>query len=191
MRLTAFLAARRDIVLAEQAATYKGRPLLAPSACDTLSRFCARRVLRWSTFLPVPALRSTGSAAGRPVLFAGFVATMAESDFSGSCIIGFDSSSSRCGPAVFLRWPNPRPPGSRAKSFHTCQGLRPRRAGRTLAMTRPSVLPSVILNTSVPELLKFSRLHGWPMCSPTDVSPTPARVATHGSGPMRIATPSP
>jgi hypothetical protein len=28
MRLTAFLAARRDIVLAEQAATYKGRPLL-------------------------------------------------------------------------------------------------------------------------------------------------------------------
>ena len=29
---------------------------------------------------------------------AGFVATMTESDFSGSCIIGFDSSSSRCGP---------------------------------------------------------------------------------------------
>jgi hypothetical protein len=26
---------------------------------------------------------------------------MAESDFSGSCIIGFDSSSSRCGPAAF------------------------------------------------------------------------------------------
>jgi hypothetical protein len=31
-------------------------------------------------------------------LFVGFVATTTESDFSGSCIIGFDSSSSRCGP---------------------------------------------------------------------------------------------
>ena len=55
----------------------------------------------WSTFLPVPALRSTCSAAGSPALFHGFVATMAKSDFSGSCIIGFDSSSSRCGPADF------------------------------------------------------------------------------------------
>src|ERR1700681_4523548 len=34
-------------------------------------------------------------------------------------------------------------------------------------------------------------LHGWPMRSPTDASPTPSRVPTHGSGPMRIASPSP
>ena len=33
-----------------------------------------------------------------------------------------------------------------------------------------------------PRLLKFSRLNGWPMCSPTDASPTPSRVPTHGSG---------
>src|SRR6202030_2487532 len=38
------------------------------------------------------------SAAGRPALFGGFVATMAESDFSCPCIIGFGSSPSRCGP---------------------------------------------------------------------------------------------
>jgi hypothetical protein len=38
-------------------------------------------------------------------------------------------------------------------------------------MTRPSVLPSVISNTSAPGLLKFSRLNGWPMCSPADASP--------------------
>src|SRR6202040_4131685 len=44
------------------------------------------------------ALRSTASAAGRPALFGGFVATMAESDFSCPCIIGFGSSPSRCGP---------------------------------------------------------------------------------------------
>jgi hypothetical protein len=31
-------------------------------------------------------------------LFVGFTATMAESDFSRPCIIGYDSSSSRCGP---------------------------------------------------------------------------------------------
>ena len=33
-----------------------------------------------------------------PALFAGFIATMAGSDFSGSCIIGYGSSPSRCGP---------------------------------------------------------------------------------------------
>ncbi len=116
---------------------------------------------------------------------------MAGSDFSGSCIIGFDSSSSRCGPAVFLRWPNPRSPDSRTKSVHTCQGLRPRRVGRALALAHPSMLPSVILTTSAPETILLSRLHGWPMHSPADASPTPSRMPAHGSGPMRIATPSP
>ena len=33
-----------------------------------------------------------------PGLFAGFSATMKRSDFSCPCFIGFDSSSSRCGP---------------------------------------------------------------------------------------------
>jgi hypothetical protein len=37
----------------------------------------------------------------------------------------------------------------------------------------------------------LSRLNGWPMRSPTDASPTSSRVPTHGSGPMRIAIPSP
>src|SRR6202022_3605390 len=35
---------------------------------------------------------------GCPALFVGFTATMAESDFPRSCIIGFGSSPSRCGP---------------------------------------------------------------------------------------------
>src|SRR5262245_34844639 len=46
----------------------------------------------------VPALGSTGSAAGRPALFVGFAATMAESDFPRPCLIGFGSSPSRRGP---------------------------------------------------------------------------------------------
>ena len=32
---------------------------------------------------------------------------LTESDSSGPCIIGYDSSSSRCGPAVSIRRPNP------------------------------------------------------------------------------------
>ena len=82
--------------------------------------------------------------------------TMAEQTF-GLYIIGFDSSSSRCGPAVYLRWPNPRSLGSRTKSFHTCQGLGPRRVGQVLAMTPPSILPSVLSTTSAPRIFKLSR----------------------------------
>src|ERR1700741_1222378 len=68
--------------------------------CDTLSRHCVRHVRHRSAFSLASALRSTASAAGRPALFGGFVATMAESDFSCPCIIGFRSSPSRCGPGV-------------------------------------------------------------------------------------------
>ena len=39
------------------------------------------------------------STAGRATLFAGFAATMTESDFSCPCIIGYGSSPSRCGPS--------------------------------------------------------------------------------------------
>ena len=49
---------------------------------------------------PLAAIHgSTGSAAGTlPALFVGFAATMAECDFSRSCIIGYGSSPSRHGP---------------------------------------------------------------------------------------------
>src|ERR1700716_129536 len=39
-------------------------------------------------------------------------------------------------------WPETRSPGSRARSLHTCWGLRPRRAVQALALARLSVLPS-------------------------------------------------
>jgi hypothetical protein len=44
------------------------------------------------------------SAADRSALFAGFAATMAESDFPRPWIIGYGSSPSRCGPVHFRRW---------------------------------------------------------------------------------------
>jgi hypothetical protein len=68
------------------------------SAWVTRIRLCARCVLCWPTFPLVPGLGSAGSAAGCPALFVGFVATMPESDFSGSCISGYGSSPSRHGP---------------------------------------------------------------------------------------------
>src|SRR6202030_485433 len=98
---------------------------------DTLSRHCVRHVRHRFAFSLASALRSTASAAGRPALFGGFVATMAESDFSCPCIIGFGSSPSPGGatasriamphilpstvPSVsasatfFLSWLNPPP----------------------------------------------------------------------------------
>src|ERR1700692_1402546 len=57
-------------------------------------------------------------------------------------------------------------------------------------MAPPAISPSVNSTTSAPRTFKLSRLHSWPMRSPTDASPTPSRVPAHGSGPMRIATPS-
>jgi hypothetical protein len=114
------------------------------SACDTLPRSRARRVLCWSAFPLAAALCSTGSAADRSTLFASFSAPMAASDFSCSCIIGYGSSPSRCGPVVSFPRPNTRPPGSRPRSVYTCQVLRPRRAVQALALSRPSVFPSAI-----------------------------------------------
>ena len=43
-----------------------------------------------------------------------------------------------------------RSPGSRARSVRACQGLRPRRVARALAMARPCVLPSADRTASAP-----------------------------------------
>ena len=70
------------------------------SAWDTLSRSCARRVLRWPAFPSAPALRSTVSAADRSAMFVGFIATMPGSDFSRPCAGGVGSSPCRRGPTA-------------------------------------------------------------------------------------------
>jgi len=131
------------------------------SACDTVPRYCARPVRCWLTFPSAPALGSTDSAAGCPALFVSFTATMTGSDFSRSCIIGCGSSPSRYGPVqhACCHWPTMRSPGSQTKSVRTCQVLRPRRAGRVLALAYPSVLPSATRTTSAPEMKSLSRLN--------------------------------
>src|SRR5881275_1163975 len=72
-----------------------------------------------------------------------------------------------------------RSPGSQAESVRTCQCLRPRRAVWALALSRPSVLPSVTGTTSAPKMRVLSRLNGWPMRSPVNASPIPSRVYVH------------
>ena len=125
-----------------------------------------------------------------PALFAGFFARMAESDFSGPFIIGYGSSPSRCGPARYCGWSDPRSPGSRAKSERACQVLRPRRVVRVLALTHSDMWPSTRQTASAPGNSFLSRLNGWPARSPTDASPASSRMTAHGSGPMWFATPS-
>ena len=65
---------------------------------DAVSRPSVRPARASLAFSLAPALRSTDSAPIRPGLFAGFIPSMAGSDFSGPCIIGFGSSPSRYGP---------------------------------------------------------------------------------------------
>ena len=69
-------------------------------AWDTASRLCVRTMLCPPAFLSIPPLPSTDSASGRPALFAGFIGTIGESDFSTPCIISFGLRPSRCGPST-------------------------------------------------------------------------------------------
>lgn len=145
----------------------RSRPAVA------LSRLGVRSALGSNVFPSVPSLRSAGSTVDCSALFACFFTTMEGSDFSWSCIIGYGSAPSRCGPLIRKR-PNTRPPGSRAESIRACQGLRPRRADHTLALTRVIVLPSAGQTASTLRT-KLSRLNGWPAQSPADASRSASR----------------
>ena len=85
--------------------------------------------------------------------------------------------------AAHRGWPDLGSPGSRPRSFCTCQVLRPRRAVRTLRWCVRNVLPSALETASAPGDW-LSGLNGWPMPSPADASPASLRMPTHGSGPM-------
>ena len=146
----------------------------------------------WPVFPLVPALGSTHSAAGCPALFAGFIATMAESDFSGPFIIGFGSSPSRCGPAAGTRaagqtgdLPVPVQGACVHARFYDHAG-----SDRALAITRPSVLPSAYAN-GVGTQDKVSIAAQWLACTfPCRRFADTSRMPAHDSGPMWFAIPS-
>ena len=64
----------------------------------------------------------------------------------------------------------------------TCQGLRPRGTGRALAITRPTVLPSVTETTSASRNKRLSRLNTWPIGAPVNASPRTSRWEAHELG---------
>ena len=90
------------------------------SACDRLSRSCARRVLCWPAFPSAPALGSAGSDPDRSASFVGLAATMAGSDFSCPFIAGYGSSPSRRDPATLARpgWARDLPVPAQGASAH-------------------------------------------------------------------------
>src|ERR671911_1606185 len=139
------------------------------SACDTLSRFCARRVLCCPAFPLVPALGSTNSAPGCPALFVGFTATMAGSGALANA--GGDTSPVRASSASAPHLPDADPgqaPGRAGDLPVPGQGASvhalttPGR--RRLALTPPLVWPSVTVTTSAPGTVALYRgreCHCW------------------------------
>jgi hypothetical protein len=151
------------------------------TACRVL--LAARRtVLCSSAFSLAPPLRSTGCGGA---LFARFLATS-----------GRPTSPSHSSSATASGLPDNVPaatggdcwrsPGSRAKGFCACQGLRRRGVGMCLAISTPAVLLSVGRKTSAPRTC----------LTPLNTSPAPSPVnhvcprgqLVHHLGPVRFAT---
>jgi hypothetical protein len=150
-------------------------------ACDTASRLCVRTVLCRSAFSLAPPLRSASSAAAEAALFARFLATSGRSDFSVALIVGYGLRPSRQRPGHDWRGQRWRSPGSRAKGFCACQGLRRRGVGMCLAISTPAVLPSVGRKTSAPRTC-LTPLNTSPAPSPVNASRLPSRASRASLG---------
>src|SRR6266480_2238442 len=162
------------------------------SPCDTVARFCARPVLCWLAFPSAPALGSTDSAADRSAAFTGFTATTAGSDFSPSCIIGYGSSPSRCGPwGRRVHRPNVRPPRFRRLPFVRDVFFDHGRAS-VPRITGPHMLPSTLLTGSASAVLWLSRLNSTPHTIAVYASHPPSPATTQHSLPgARYGLPGP
>ena len=158
------------------------------STCDTLSRFCARRVRCWIAFSLAPVLRSVASAAGRPVLFGDFTATMTESDFSRSVhhrlrLLAFPIRATR----RLCLWPDVRSLRFRRVPFRRDVVFDP--GGATAPrITVPHMLPSTLMTGSASATLSISRLNLTPQRIAVYASQLPSPTTTQHSlpgGPLR------
>ena len=121
-------------------------------------------------------------------MFARFLATSGRSDFSIALIVGYGLRPSRQRPGHDWRGRRWRSPGSRAKGFCACQGLRRRGVGMCLAISTPAVLPSVGRKTSAPRTC-LTPLNTSPAPSPVNASRLPSRTtrASLGAGTVRYS----
>ena len=71
------------------------------------------------------------------------------------------------------------------------RGLRLRGVLRVLALAHPSVLPSAMMNDVGTPIAIISQLNTLPALPPVNASMAASRLATHDSGPGRLATPFP
>ena len=69
------------------------------------------------------------------------------------------------------------------------RGLRLRGVLRVLAMARPPVLPSAMMNDVGTPVAIISQLNTLPACAPVNASMAASQLATHDSGSGWIATP--
>ncbi len=154
-----------------------------------LARLGVRRMLCCSAFSSAPALRSTGSTDDCSSVFAGFSATMARSVFCCPFIIGYGLAAfpmRTVGLADGQAADIPVP----AQGVSTRWGLRPRRAGPALALSRlPSCLP-LASRRRHPGRHAFRGSMTQPMRSPVNASPRTSRCVAHDSRPVRLASPS-
>ena len=110
-------------------------------------------------------------------------ATMAASDFSRLCIVGYGCSPSRCRPAAaaersIARSPVPAQGASAMPGSLTTPGHLSARADATECVAFHHLHGVGIQNR------KLSRLNGWPTRPPVNASPRPSRATAHDSGPM-------
>ncbi len=132
------------------------------NACDTRSRFCARCVLCWLAFPSAPPwLRQLRCR------LTGFVRWLL-SYYGGVRLLTIVHHRLRllASPTrtisttyFFLLLADREISRSRTESVRTCQVLRPRRAGRALALACSSVLPSATRRPSAPGMRSLSRLN--------------------------------
>ena len=120
-------------------------------------------------------------AAAEAALFVRFFATSGRSDFSVALIVGYSLRPSRQDPGHDWQGRRWRSPGSRAKGFCACQGLRRRGVGMCLAISTPAVLPSVGRKTSAPRTC-LTPLNTSPAPSPVNASRPPSRTTRASLG---------
>jgi len=96
---------------------------------------------------PPPLARVCSPAS--PLLWQGLTSPARASPASARRLPDADQTASG-------RWSSGRSPGSRTRSVRTCQGLRPRRAGRVLAITPTSVSPSAGQTASALRTIPFA-----------------------------------
>ena len=143
----------------------KGRRFRGKSRKDRLGNDASVAFAARTRLSLAPALGSTSSSAGRPTSFVRFTVTHGEvltprpraSSASARRLPDADRSTHAR--------PRSRSPGFGSRSVRPCLGLRPRRTGYALALTRTPFLPSAVTTARASRLI-LSRLNGWPMRTP-------------------------